>query len=378
MTPRQLIKAYEAELPKKGVRIYGYIKPLANGEAQYEVYAATNSRRKGNPLMTKRIYAMRTDKPNSYKIRDTIEYHSWSPLCHDHLIYDFHEKSGATRTDYQKTVYGYVRGKWEKCQITTRTKNGYATQMLPLPMTMLNGFEGTKYQYCGYSPYDTGLPFADYFYLYGITPKVELLAKAGLRRLLTEDICHFLNDNPRFGKWLAKHWHEVKDGFWSAYRTKQEYAKTDPIALAEVRKAKQEYAERQKERQRRAEEVRKANEIRKARKYNKAIKSLYERVKDICMTYGAYEVIVPKTSAEMFNEGEAMHNCIGKIYVSKQGDTDICIFLHKAGKPCVDIRIDLKTFELIECRAVCNEDAPEDAWEVARKLAEAVRMKLAA
>ena len=96
------------------------------------------------------------------------------------------------------------------------------------------------------------------------------------------------------------------------------------------------------------------------------------------MTYGAYEVIVPQTSAEMLDEGVAMHNCVGMCYAKHQGETDICIFLHKAGKPCVDIRINLKTFELMECRAVCNKKAPEDAWEVAYKLAEAVRMKLAA
>ena len=76
-TARQLIKNYEADIPTRGVRIYGYVKPLANGEAQYEVYAAANSRRKGNPLMTKCIYRMRTDKPDCYAIRDTIEYHSW-------------------------------------------------------------------------------------------------------------------------------------------------------------------------------------------------------------------------------------------------------------------------------------------------------------
>ena len=378
-TARQLIKNYEADIPTGGVRIYGYVKPLANGEAQYEVYAAANSRRKGNPLMTKCIYRMRTDKPDCYAIRDTIEYHSWCYLVHDHLIYDFHEKGGPTRKDYEKCVQGYTRGLWMKCRIEERkARSGHAERMLPLPMTMLNGFDGTKYQYCGYSPYDTGLPFADFLHLYNITPKVELLAKAGLRRLLTEDMCRFLEEHPHFGKWLAKHRREAKDGFWSPYRTKQEYAKTDPVALEEVRKAKREEAERRREHQRLEAERELRRRRKETKKYEKRIRALYEKVKDICATYGAYEVYVPQNAEEMIQEGVAMHNCIGQCYVSRQGDTSLCIFLRKNGKPCVDIEVSLKTFAVVQCRAVCNTNAPEAAWEVARQLAEMCRTRLAA
>lgn len=378
-TAKQLIKKYESDTPQKGVRIYGYVKPLANGEAKYEVYAAANSRNKGNPLMTKRIYCMRTDKPDNYSIRDTIEYLSWSPLCHDHLIYDFHENGGPTRKDYEKCVNNYTRGKWEKCQIEGRkAQSGQANQMLPIPMIMLNGFEGTKYQYCGYSPYVTGLPFADFLHLYNITPKVELLAKAGLRRLLTEDMCYFLEAHPHFGKWLAKHWREVRDGFWSPHRTKREYAKTDPIALEEVRSAKREEAERRHERERREAEREIRRQRKEARKHERRIRALYEKVKDICATYGAYEVYVPQNAEEMIQEGIAMHNCIGHNFVSRQGDSSLCVFLRKDGKPCVDIEISLKTFEVAQCRAVCNANAPEDAWAVAKELAEMCRMRLAA
>ena len=112
--------------------------------------------------------------------------------------------------------------------------------------------------------------------------------------------------------------------------------------------------------------------------YDKAIMRLYKKVKDICATYGAYEVIVPQTAQEMLAEGEAMHNCIGHCYAPRQGREDLCIFLHKDGKPCVDIRIDLKTFALMECRAVCNKQADDSAWAVARQLAEMCRARLAA
>lgn len=101
-------------------------------------------------------------------------------------------------------------------------------------------------------------------------------------------------------------------------------------------------------------------------------------MKDICATYGAYEVYVPQNAEEMIQEGVAMHNCIGQNYVSRQGDTSLCIFLRKNGKPCVDIEINLKTFKVVQCRAVCNLDADKSAWEVAREVAEMCRMRLAA
>lgn len=380
MNPKELIRRYEAELPRQGgVRIYGYVKPLANGEAVYEVHAAATARRKSSPLMTKCIYRMRTDKPDRYQIRDTIEYHSWSRMVHDHLIYDFKE-SGVTRRDYEKILPDYERGEWNRCKVEKRNaRTGYANQMLPLPLTMLNGFDGTRYQYCGYSPTVCCLPFADYLHLYNITPKVELLAKAGLRLLLTEDICRFLNEHPRFGKWLAKHWREVKDNCWSPYRVKREFAKTDPLAAEEVRTAAREAKERRREAERLAAMREVARRKRENRKHDRAIHALYLRLKDICKTYGAYEVVVPENSSMMVDEGEAMHNCIGSIhtkYVAK-GD-EVCIFLRKDGKPCVDVAISLTTFKVKECRAVCNAEAPEAAWKIAEELAEAVRMRLAA
>lgn len=378
-TARKLIEAYEAEGGFSGIRLYGYVRPIRNGEAGYEIYAAANSRNKGRPLMTKCIYRMRTDKPDNWMIRDCIEYHSWSQMCHDHIIVDFHEHGGPTRRDFEKMHVrgGYKRGEWTKAKCD-RLETGRLDAMLPIAPVMLNGFAGTKYQYCAYTA-RTGLAFADYLHLYGITPKVELLAKAELWQLLTVDICEFLNRNPRFGKFLAKHWQEAKLNYWTPYRAKREYARLDPVCAEEVRKAKREEAERRKAvaEAKRRKEI--AAEKRKAKKHDKAIRELYERVKDICATYGAYEVEIPANSAAMLDEGEAMHNCIGKIHAPlvAKGE-ELCLFFRKDGKPCVDVAISLKTYKVKEIRAVCNLDAPMDARELADRLADEVKIRLAA
>ena len=156
-------------------------------------------------------------------------------------------------------------------------------------------------------------------------------------------------------------------------------SKTDPVCAEEVRRDRREAEERRRLRAIEAERRRARKERSEyRRKYDAAIRDLYNRLKGVCKAFGAYEVIVPRTSADMLDEGAAMHNCIGKHYASRQGKDDICIFLHKDGKPCVDIRISLKSLKLVECRGVCNKDADKTAWTVAKQVAEAVRMRLAA
>ena len=389
MNAKELIRRYESDhgcdatpYPhiglgrQKSIRLYGFIKPLKNGEAVFEVWIAGNSRRKGRKLMMKCVYRMRTDS-ETYSIRDTFEYMSWSNMVHPHLVYDFHENGGPT-ADYARVqrIQGQEQNKWYRVKVIRAEENGFCERLLPKPDVILNGWDDTKYKYWAYDP-ACGLCVADYIALYRITPKVELLSKAGLFRLLTPDLCGFLERNPRFGKFLACHIEEAKN--WSPYTAKRMYAKTDPVCAEQVRRDRREAEERRMIRAIEAERRRARKERNEyKRKYDAAIRDLYNRLKDVCTEFGAYEVIVPKTSADMLDEGAAMHNCIGKHYASRQGKDDICIFLHKGGKPCVDIRISLKTLKLVECRGVCNKDADKMAWEVARQVAEAVRLRLAA
>lgn len=129
-----------------------------------------------------------------------------------------------------------------------------------------------------------------------------------------------------------------------------------------------------------AEQAKRAMEMAKdyAKKYDKRIFKLYNEIKSLCRTYDCYEVVVPKNSKEMLEEGVALHNCVGSMYAPRQasGD-DVCLFLHKDGKPCVALRIDPRTYEVKECRFVCNENCGEKEWEIARDIAKRMA-KLAA
>lgn len=373
-TPKTLIREYEAEGGFNGIRLYSYVRPRKGGECTYEVWAAVNARRKGKPLYTKCVYKMRSDS-ESYKVRDTVVYNTFCCLAHDHLIYDFYE-AGYTRKNFENSIRDYKRGRWDTCTMYYNAVSGHSLYMLPIAHTALNGLEETKYRYCAYTP-RCGLAFAEYLHLYKISPKVELLSKAELWNLLSEDICRFLADHPPFGKFLAKNISRIKGEMWSVSRVKREYAKQDPAAKAAVRQAKLEAEERKRKARIRAERRRRAEELKRYRKYDAAIAAMYERVKEICADYGAYEVIVPQSSREMLREGEAMHNCIGKLHSSRVADgTEICLFLHKDGKPCVDVSIDLTTFKVTECRAVCNKDAPKCAWTLAEKLAKKVGKRM--
>lgn len=380
---KTLIRLYEAEhganpnVPRIGigtqttVRLYGYVRKLKDGEAQFEAWIAANSRRKGHPLMMKCVYKFKTREPLKDKTRDLIWYSNFSQMVHDHICYDFSENGGPTR-DYVSCVHGMERGKWYSR--TAKGVVGYDYCDVPRPYVMLNGWEETKYKYWGYTP-DSGVTVMEYLQLYNITPKVELLSKARLFRLLTPQICSFLNSNKRFGKFLAKHLDEAKD--WTPYKAMRLYAKLDPVCAETVRKAKRDEAERKRAALAEAERKRKAKAhrefLRKHREDNKRIAALYEQIYTACRVYGAYEVVCPQTVEEMLAEGEAMHNCIGHNYAPRQGKEDICLFLRKDGKPFVDFRIDAETYKVQECRLVCNKDAGKAEWKIARETARLVQ-----
>lgn len=385
MTPKKLIELYEGEHGRhhdnewylsplsrcyqRRLSLYGYIRPRPNGEAQFEVWVATRGRNKKNAgkLYAKCVAKVRTDKPNTWTARDMAWYSNWSPIVPDHWCYDYSEIR-ATR-NYNAKV-GATRGKWF-----------VRTLRMPLPTVMLNGWDDTKYKYWAYDP-DCNLTVQEYIRLYNITPKVELLSKAHLYRLLDADLCRFLEAHKRFGKFLAQHLDDAKG--WTPFMAMTHYAKLDKEAAAEVRLVRRERRERlnaQKARERRAAERRRRIAERKAREaerkrnqlMNKRIHALYNQIYTACRVYGAYEVVCPKTRAEMMAEGKAMHNCIGHIYAPHQGAEDICLFLRKDGKPFVDFRIDAKTYKVMECRLVCNKNAGKAEWKIARDTAKLVR-----
>lgn len=337
--------------------VFCYVRPRKDGEATLEYWGARKHKGK---VKCKLFFKFRTDR-DRYELRDIVHYTSWSYLCPSHICYSFPE---AGSIDYMKKVTSDPKAHdWDYNLVSETDKH-----FLPTFAPMLNDFGETRYKYCGYN-YNCGMFALDYLRLWEQYPQAEILSKAGCFRLLTKPFLKRLATDKPFAKYVARY-HAAITGhgigimdIYKNYRQNRDLnqyvaylAEQDRIrAEAEAEKMREYYA-----------------------KYDKAISALYEKVKDICATYGAYEVIVPQTAQEMLAEGVRMHNCIGKCYASSQGRENLCVFLHKDGKPCVDIRIDLRTFAVAECRAVCNKNAEDAAWEVAREVAERVRERLAA
>lgn len=349
------------------MRLYAYVRPFANGEAAVEVWGTQfHRRRKGSPRVCKKFFVFRTDR-DTYKTRDTLQYSSWSRMVHDHICYSFPEAGGADCYATARSTVGgeweSLRGVWQKGRVS-KTSDAH----LPCYVSFLNGWEATKYRYSGYDA-RCGIFFMRYMALWGRFPKAEIISKMGCYQLLDEKFLARLDTDKPFAKYVYKYNDAIRRHAMSPADIYKAYKRGEDLTryaqMLEAREAARQAAQAEKERK-------------EYEKYDKAIAKLYEQLKDICGTYGAFEVVVPKNSYEMLKEGVAMHNCIGKCYAPRQGDTDICLFLHKDGKPCIDIRIELKTLKLVECREVCNKNANEAAWITANEIAEAVRTRLAA
>lgn len=356
-SPQALIRERERIAPPntRHTRIYGYVKPHRSGEATIEFWGART--RKGK-VMCKCFFKFRTDR-DKYFCKDVAHYHSWSYLCPSHICYSFPE---AGSMDYMKLI-GDTHGHWNYNYISETDK-----PFLPRYATMLNDFSGTKYKYCGYS-HNCGMFVIDYLRFWERHPKAEIISKSGNFRLLTDSFMKRLETQKPFAKYVAR---------YHAAITEHAIGIRDIYKFYRQNRDLNAYVALMREEARRRAEAEAAKLREKYAAYDTAIAKLYERVKDICATYGAYEVVVPQTSADMIEEGIAMHNCVGQCYAPRQGKSDLVIFLHRDGKPCVDIRIDLTTFALVECRAVCNKQADDAAWAVAREVAEMCRMRLAA
>lgn len=363
-TAMQLISERERLAPplSNRVRLYTFVRPRANGEATVEVWGAMNNKnRKGAPIMGKCFYKFRTES-KTYRIRDVLWYSSWSVAAHDHLCYSMHDCGG---TDYYRESARRCgggemsgKGKW----LTNRICKDQM-HFLPTGATMLNGWEGTKYRYCAYDA-NCGMSVMEYLALWKKYPQAEILSKMGCFTLIDEDFLARVSSDRDFAKYVAKNQHGIREHSFTYKELNRLYRK---------RINANDYARHIREEQERREAAALKREMAKYRQYDIAIGKLYERIKAICGQYGAYEVIVPKNSEDMLAEGKAMHNCIGKCYAASQGKANICLFLHRDGKPCVDVRIDAKTYKVVECRAVCNKEAEKDAWALAWNLATEIR-----
>ena len=370
-TARTMIREYELANPpgKKSVRMYTYVRPHKNGECTVEIHAAVNSTRKGEPLMTKRVFRMFTDN-SRFEQRDLLWYSNWSMAAPpDHWVVDFHE-SGRGQNWLRRANMGDEHLLWN---VNYASRCEWWSCNFPFAK-MLNSFDGTKYKYCGYDP-TSGLSVAQYLSLYAITPKVELISKAGLFNLLNPEALMAFDENPDFAKWLAKNAETAKRKWWNLKQCVYHFGRE--ISSVRSEEMKRVMRERRVAAERRAQELRIRNRINKSRKDSKAIYALYEKIKNICGFFEAYEVYVPKNNADMVVEGERMHNCIGQMHVSSVAEgREICVFLRKNRKPYIDIAISAKTYKVIEIRRVCNAECSGDEKRVGDRIAEMVSAEL--
>lgn len=355
-TPKTLIREYEATHTRfdASFRLYAYVRPRKNREANIEIWGARiNKKRKGCPLMMKKYFVFHTDS-NKYELRDVVRYTSYSQMVHDHLIYHNSDMGGRNMSHIigKKWV-----GKWDYNYVSN-TPHAY----LPNYCVMLNGFEGTNYKYCAFDS-ASGLSVIEYINLYKDFPIAEIISKSKNFQLLTRSFLKHCAEDKKFASFVAKNHYQISLHHMTASnietafkrgKTCEDYIKK----LIDARNAKAEKARLEYER---VERERRENEMKAMRKWDKKIRALYNRIKDICGTYGCFEVEVPKSSADMYAESEAMHNCIGRCYTSNHATGhDTIIFLRKDGKPCVDLRINPETMEIVECRYTCNKDAMQD------------------
>ena len=108
-TARQyIIEREAAQKPENNkTRTYLYVRPISNGEACIEVWAARN-RRRDNRLLTKSVYRFYTNSER-YQVRDMVKM--WFSMGQK-LFVDFSE-SGYGRSYYSELNREDLKGKWD-------------------------------------------------------------------------------------------------------------------------------------------------------------------------------------------------------------------------------------------------------------------------
>ena len=120
----------------------------------------------------------------------------------------------------------------------------------------------------------------------------------------------------------------------------------------------------------------KAEETRnKAQRYEK----LYEELKSFypTKTIQGLTFILPKSIPELTHEGEAQHNCVGRIYLTRILDREsVVLFVRKSDSPLVPyITLELNpvTKSIVQCRYKYNKPCGEDITAIVNKYVEIIR-----
>ena len=113
----------------------------------------------------------------------------------------------------------------------------------------------------------------------------------------------------------------------------------------------------------------------KAPRYKKLYKELkvfYPR-----KTIQGLTFILPKSILELTHEGEAQHNCVGRLYITRILDREsVVLFVRKSESPhipFVTLELDPITQSIVQCRYKYNKPCGEDITAIVNKYIEKIR-----
>ena len=272
----------------------------------------------------------------------------------------------------------------------------------------VNGFDGTRYQYCGWDEARRHLRVTDFIDLCRLSPRTELLVKAGLWKWLKPSYVRALAADRGLLSFVAKNRDALAEtppsAIISEWRRRGDKANVaDVAARATLRRAglsslpippqrvarwlaahgveprelrrhvdnlrelkmdlnyephilPHDWATYSLEVAKRVEDAREALERKEREAVREARREARETVADWTrrgLFGGGFEVVIPYSETELRREGNAMHNCIGTYWQNlKSGRCDLA-FVRKDGKPYIDI--DIRDGEVNDCRYKRNE-----------------------
>jgi hypothetical protein len=99
-------------------------------------------------------------------------------------------------------------------------------------------------------------------------------------------------------------------------------------------------------------------EIVESRKWEKRYKSTKAKFFGICFGNSNIVVTVLQSVADIAVEGQAMHHCVFANEYYKKPDSLILSAKTPEGERLETIEVDLKTFQILQSRGVCNQNTP--------------------
>ena len=203
----RLIRDYENAIPTgwekprwAGVnvtRLYNIVVPIRNGEVRIDTYAVKTLDKATGQLVIKKVARYYSDRKR-YWIRDVIQNNFTNELCINWCEQPFGHKHMAVWID----VDAY-QGEWLYNDFDI---NG--TGQALLHARYLNGFEGTRYEHCGYS-LGSKMHFLKYAECWRGNQATEYLGRAGLYRFVTPAFIRRLSTDRGLFMFFRSHMSEL-------------------------------------------------------------------------------------------------------------------------------------------------------------------------